>query len=534
MIRTIWQSLLWKEWHEHKWKLASSTAILWSIAGLGLVDPERGSLIGIHVALVMAMVPLAVFIGLGVAAGERSRGTLPFLQSLPVPMWRVAIHKLAAGWGTAVFAGVFTVAFIFAWLELRRFSGFEYDSLMREVTNAAAHGAPFVFTDQWYANMALALTLVASGFYLWTAAAGVNRKDEVSAGAVALTVIMAWCVAMLTVWTWYNSAYGLFAKWPSGVAKWLAVAGAAAAPGGLATIEDAVDNDQRYFRFAAYISGITMFVLSALYVYRFARSVNVEVRSPKKVEVAIPPRDWLGPPRHSAVTAVAWKQVRESRPLALVGVAVVLAVSATFPLVEYPEHYRPDYGRYLEFLAVVSVSIGLAVAMIIGIGVFLYDVGPGLSSFWRSRPINPDLWFGIKFSSGLAVALVAIYGPLVLLALPRITVANLGVDDLFVFVFPAVTVAVFAAAAAMTCLVRNAVYAAILSISFVYLGYVATALVLAGARFVRSGYWPENFGDVFTNVTASHAGIGMFVTFLACTLLAWLAVRNDWGQKSRY
>jgi ABC-type transport system involved in multi-copper enzyme maturation permease subunit len=100
-MRTVWQSLIWKEWHEHKWKLVSLTAILWSIAALGLFDPERGTLVGIHAALVMAIVPLAIFIGLGVAAGEQSRGTLTFLQALPVPMWRVAIHKLAAGLATS-------------------------------------------------------------------------------------------------------------------------------------------------------------------------------------------------------------------------------------------------------------------------------------------------------------------------------------------------------------------------------------------------------------------------------------------------
>ena len=45
----------------------------------------------------MCIVPLAIFVGLGTAAGERSRGTLAFLQALPVPMWRVALHKLIAG-----------------------------------------------------------------------------------------------------------------------------------------------------------------------------------------------------------------------------------------------------------------------------------------------------------------------------------------------------------------------------------------------------------------------------------------------------
>jgi hypothetical protein len=532
-MRTIWQSLIWKEWHEHKWKLSSLTAILWSIATLGLIDPERGSLVGVHVALVVAIVPLAIFIGLGVAAGERSRNTMPFLQALPVPMWRVALHKLAAGLATVLVPAFLTIVFVFAWLELSNVLGADYRHIMREITRDFDQDAPFVLVDQWFANTTLALTVVASGFFLWTVAAGVNRKDEVSAGAVALTVIMAWCVLMVSAWAWYGNGYVSFSDWPSGVGKWLAVAGAAAAPGGLATLEDAVDKDEQYFLFAVCVTGFTMLTLASWYVHRFARHSKMEVRSPKVVEVAVPPRDWLGAPRHSAVTAIAWKQIRESGPLALLGIAVVLALSAVFFLVAAPTEYRRDeFGLFLEFFAVVSFSIGLAVAMIVGIGVFLYDVGPGLSAFWRSRPINPDLWFWIKFSSGLAVALVAIYGPIVLLALPRVTEANLGNDELLVF--PSITIAVFAAAAAMTCLVRNAVYAAILSVAVAYLGYVGTVFTVAGARIIHGGIWPENVGDVFTDVTATQGGSGMFITFLVCMLLAWLAVRNDWGQKSRY
>jgi hypothetical protein len=532
-MRTIWQSLIWKEWHEHKWKLASLTAILCSIAALGLFDPERGSLIGIHVALVMAIVPLAIFIGLGIAAGERSRGTLRFLQALPVPMWRVALHKLAAGLATLVVASLLAVAFVYAWLKLGSWFGIDYRTIMREITSDYA---PFVLVNDWFFNTALALVVVAGGFYFWSVGAGVNRKDEVSAGAVALTVIMAWCLPVFMVWISYGNRYGSFAKWPSDVAKWLAVAGAAAAPGGFGTIAGEVGEEKNYVWLAACVSSLTMLILAAWYVHRFARIVNSEVRSPKTAEVAARPRDWLGPPRHSAVTAIAWKQLRESGPLALLGVVAVLAISATFFVTDARPQFD-DFGLFLEFFAVVSFSIGLAIAMIIGIGVFLYDVGPGLSSFWRSRPINPNLWFWIKFSSGLAVALAAIYGPIVLLVLPRVAEATLYNYEWFAnewLVFPAITVAVFAAAAAMTCLARNAVYAAILSVAVAYLGFVATAFAVAGARIVRSGTWPENFGDVFTNVTACQGGIGMFITFLACTLLAWLAVRNDWGQKSRY
>src|SRR5258705_482510 len=49
---------------------------------------------GFLVGLFLGGIPMAMFVGLGIAAGERSRGTLPFLQALPIPMWRIALIKL--------------------------------------------------------------------------------------------------------------------------------------------------------------------------------------------------------------------------------------------------------------------------------------------------------------------------------------------------------------------------------------------------------------------------------------------------------
>ena len=106
-MRTIWQSLAWKEWHEHKWKLASLVATLWGITALVMLNTGRDVpiddvLVAVRVILVMCIVPLAIFVGLGTAAGERSRGTMSFLQALPVPMWRVALNKVFFGLATIV------------------------------------------------------------------------------------------------------------------------------------------------------------------------------------------------------------------------------------------------------------------------------------------------------------------------------------------------------------------------------------------------------------------------------------------------
>src|SRR3972149_3351379 len=108
-MRSVWHSLAWKEWQEHKWKLASIVAILWGVTALALLMAGQEMFDLALGLLFLSIVPLAVFVGLGAAANERSSGTLPFLQSLPVPMWRVALSKLLFGLLTIIAPIVLTV-----------------------------------------------------------------------------------------------------------------------------------------------------------------------------------------------------------------------------------------------------------------------------------------------------------------------------------------------------------------------------------------------------------------------------------------
>jgi hypothetical protein len=553
-MRTIWQALAWKEWHEHKWKLVSVTAILCGITALFLQDVyERWSLAIIPIALLICIVPLAIFVGLGDAAGERSRGTLCFLQSLPVPTWRVALHKLAFGLFTIMTPLLVTLCIVLV----------RHGQLGPSTTVAAANSAPdhsstlgHPFTlgiDSWFVDGALTLSLVAASFYIWTVATGVNRRDEVSAGAVALSAMMSWSVLLLTTWSLLYRTLGPFFQWPSGGVKWLAVLGLATAPGGFTTLAYATDGDRQYLLPALCVMTVTLILLAIRYVCRFGRISDTEIRSPKTAQVGPGPLGWLGPPRRSPFTAIVWKQCRESGPLALVGVAVVIAIVAVIFAVNWHQ-FNDNVGQLPVFLlvvfAAVSASFGMVVAMIVGIGVFLHDTGPGLNTFWRSRPIRPNLWFWTKFTSGLAIALAAIYGPIVLFAVlfalpgsfifvtsPDIELAN-AVNllresfDPVILVFPTITIATFAAAAAMTCLVRNAVYAAILSIAVVYIGFLATAFALAVAQLIRSEGSLIYIGKAIDEMSPVQAAAGLLLTFIACTLLAWLAVRNDWGQKA--
>jgi hypothetical protein len=327
---------------------------------------------------------------------------------------------------------------------------------------------------------------------------------------------------------------GPFSEWYSMLAKWLAAMALATAPGGIITLAELPQQGRQYLLPGLCVAAITHLALAAWYIRRFGRISELEIRSPKTAEIGPGQLDWLGPPRRSPFTAIAWKQWRESGPLALVGMAVMYGLVAMFLAMNWHNSYVSYSKRGFVGLVVgASASIGFAIAMIVGIGAFLSDVGSGINTFWRSRPINPDLWFWTKYLGGLAILLAAIYGPIVLVESPLISLFYVWPLGSAVPVLAAMTVATFASAVAMTCLVRNAVYAAIVSIAVVHLGITAVAFTLAVARSVRGEAWPENTGHLF-DMTALQIAAGLLLSFIVSTLIAWLAVRYDWGRKSRY
>ena len=113
----------------------------------------------------------------------------------------------------------------------------------------------------------------------------------------------------------------------------------------------------------------------------------------------------------------------------------------------------------------VATIFGFFIALVAGIGVSLNDLSPGLNTFWRSRPIRTSMWFWTKFITGLIIVMAAIYAPIGLIAAVGDTSVTANVTYPDVYMLPAMQIALFSAAVMVTCLVRQAVYSAILSIA---------------------------------------------------------------------
>jgi hypothetical protein len=522
-MSTIWQSLAWKEWNEHKWKLVSILAVMWGLWVIVFltVSGERDALAtSFYVSVLLGCITMAIFIGLSAAAGERSRGTLSFLQSLPVPLWRVAIHKVAFALATIVIPIIITalgaaiLRVVFPWIRMGRFVDFPTSFVGEKL-----------LWRIWFLQTAGLAALMASSLVVWGAALGNNRKDEVSAGATALVLMSVWCTVLTAAWLFLLKGTTL----PDSAR--LRAVGVASAPLGFLIIPE-IAGAERECLVLGYVAAILVHLsLVARYVIRFGLADDYGHRSPRDATSSLQRSEFLTSPRRFAFTAIAWKQFRESSPVALAGLAAVVVISTCFCVGSWyvDQRWVRDAKR---IYGVTAVVFGFFIALVAGIGVALQDLGSPLNTFWRSRPIQPNLWFSIKFVTALLTVLAAVYVPIGLfVATGEASIKDvMGSHDVPMIV--ASQVAVFAAAAMMTTLVRQAVYAAILSVAVVYVGILAYHIAymivyhfgLIGGRMLYE-WW---------QITKDQALAGTFATVIVCTFVAWLATRFDWGRKGRY
>lgn len=210
--------------------------------------------------------------------------------------------------------------------------------------------------------------------------------------------------------------------------------------------------------------------------------------------------------------AIAWKQLRETGPLAAVAVAGVLVVVLIVHFINSQNSLNSELG---EILGGTSLSVGFFVILVAGVGLFLEDFAPRVNNFWRSRPVNINLWFVVKYLTGLSVLVLA-FGSLLLLAYWLQTGISFEFDQEFILAtfFGAYSVIIlFTLAMTSYCLLRQPLYAVVVTLAFFLCGMMTIDWL---------------FPD------PSYIGIGIAVMILVLALLsriAYLAVKHDWGRK---
>lgn len=291
-MRTIWQSLAWKEWHEHKWKLVALTAILLCCIAVAFKSQSSQHFSLFTIAILLPMIPLSLVIATNSATSERSRGTLPFLLALPISPKQVAKAKLLSGLGTCLLPVLFVLDLIYAWYMCWDWFGIDY----RMPNSNLGMPGPFGFSN-WFLATFSVVAIWALSMFLWTAASGVNRADEVSAAAVALSVVAGIWIAVAGVVAWSDLLPWAPDDW---LTAQLIAFGLAAIPGGFAQASWLPE-----MGISRAIIACTVFLavhcgLSAWFIARFGRSPEQTIRSQRTAVPNSPQLNWLGQPRRSS------------------------------------------------------------------------------------------------------------------------------------------------------------------------------------------------------------------------------------------
>lgn len=502
-MKTVWGALIWKEWREHKWKLVALTAVLLGLPTATMLVDEPGAIYtGSMISIYFALPVLILFVSASAAAGETSQRTMPFLQSQPIPTYHFGVVKL-------IFA-LLTVCIPILTL-------FLYIALCEKVIHTLFSGYPLEFeqgrtlfannTGSWFLPIVMTSIVGAGSLTIWIAAAGVNLSDEVRAGAIGILVIVGYAALLTLVGRWLSPLDEFFTWF-----KALAAIG----PGGplvLMLLEGIRHIDA--FRLLdswplLVVSSVVHFGLACSFVARFGR-VPTRLRPSEKM-IPVPRGDWLAPPQRSKFQALVWKQFRESGPLAMFGMAAILALSLLFAMGELSYSTAQSWLKGAVF---TWGGLGFFLAIVAGIGVFFEEYRPGIEGFWGSLPIHRDAWFCVKFGFGICFTLLALLLPFAVV-LPVAYFADVrlsGPDHTLeggIAVF-ALQAAVFSAAALAMVVVRQAIYAAVFAVAFV-------VIVPIGAEYFRF-------------IDEREIAIGFSAAGLLATLLAWLAVRYDWSLR---
>jgi hypothetical protein len=506
-MNSVWLSLLWKEWCEFRWKLAALTAsfVICQLILIALFgDAERDVAAGVVLSMMFCLIVYAVlagsFVGMSVSAGENSNRTMRFTQALPIPMWQTAIVRVLVGLFTVVVPIVVVVAII-ALLTLHVWQDPKTFDVV--AANYLRNGLNVWGINNFFVGRAVAAIVGVTSLLLWVSASGVNRSDEVRAGAIGFLV----CAVLWTIWFYIMEENVLYLR---NVFEMSTVV----LPGGPASGGN--------FHYGGYTANIPLLATIAIvshgfvltwFATRYGKSTG-RVHSGGKQFIT----DWFrfrGPakPFRSQGLAIIWKQVREMGPMALLAVGGIMIFMAFAYFSE--DRTRWTNHDWSELLAGLTLVVGGFVTLVSGIGMIYEDYSRGLPNFWRSRPINLHQWFFLKYFSGILVLVVA-FVPLFLIA-GKLTDWNM-VKREEVAVFALVFLGFYSGSLAAYALVQQPIYSVVLTIATPFLGWMILVFLYP--------HGPPRWLD-----SVSGLLLLFLVPSILSTILAWQAVVRDWGWK---
>lgn len=523
-MNSVWFSLVWKEWREHRWKMAAFVAVL--LAGvLGCLFAAKVDRAGYFSVVMLSYAPIAaVFLAMGIAAGERSQRTLPLLRAMPLNLPGLTVLKLLMATATFLTPIVIAVLVLLAMVSVGRTLG--WDGAER-VADELWRGPAFIGAA--WLEAIVQPSLFGVSILCWVAALGVNRESEVRAAAVGLVGVLGlWAafiatVALVDLCRSDASAKGLY---DTSAGRAIIQTVTAAMPGGVAFV-----TNMRSFTGWGVAGAACLLMhgaLAAWYVFRFGRATNTNPWSPKPTAKGALIAEWLDKPWSSPLRALVWKQLREGGPIIAAGLACAVGVATfsgftTWQAWQETRHYDMPYllNEMATTTSAILVGFGYLSGLIAGVGASTSDLQPGLLGFWRSRPIDADKWFWSKCVVTVAMLFAAFVAPGALVWGGMLITMPSGHQENYIEgqtlnILGMLTTPMllgFASSMLAGCLLSHTVYTAVLGLA------MSLGLIAAFVSRIEDGS--------LYHLVWMHAGI--FFIAVLMILAAWLAVRSDWA-----
>ena len=457
------RSLIIKEYHEQKWRCASLCAIGLSVILFTLIfEPSEADVVSLWLTIAFSLVG-ALFIAMGVAAGERAGGTLELLRSLPVRLYKAAAIRLllgAAAWliPIVLVLGIYTI-WILIIFQLSRM-GYEIDKSWLKLDSDIGG-----VDKQEMLGLTIASICIGCNVYLWTVAVGLRQRTELRAGLWGIGVIISLAILPFVLnWLMKRVADGLINRSIDAYhsmhqtnEQLTSVLVASSPIGPIFTLDN-------HFATIHLIVGSQIAVGTLLVTYimlRYASMSRLDNLSPS-TKTKHAPQYHLTEPRHSPFTAIVWKQWRDTLPVLL----LALLLLTVFVVIHATGDYRPGIDQPLWRLVIwveeSSTMIGVVFAVVVGVGAFVGDYQPAMLTFWRSRPISPRLWFWSKYFVGLAIVELTMMLPWVIAQLLAGNAEHLS-GDAYLGIMPALYFFIYSVSVWMACLLRHTIYAGIIT-----------------------------------------------------------------------
>lgn len=405
----------------------------------------------------------AVLLAMTVATGEYSKRTLKFSSALPISLSKVAWSRLLTAWGCLVapiLVGAIIATLILA-IGFIEQAGLRSDDVPLPDRPSLARIDAIIFL---WTTIAIA---VACALQLLTflALLGTRCRSEGTVGFLgAIVVLLSQIVTtirpsldsfgqfFLSDWIGSLIPNSLLISWGSGEQDGSSYSDLDLAPLVVGPV---------------LLNLLVTLVLAVRFTNRYGRRSELGSLTTSKWRRWIPalpnfhsrlPDRW-----RSQRAALVWLNARQSISLSLAG----LIIAGLIGLIGVLE--RPHTGMTLDHVRGALFEntwiVGILWAAVVAVSVFGSELMPDLEQFWRSRPIVPGRWFGIKFAVGLIAVLGALDG------IPAIIAWNAPYHHVsgrmglhYLACMPLLHAQVYATAVAAVCLLRRPIPAAMIAI----------------------------------------------------------------------